>query len=64
MAVVAMDRVAMTSTVHALTLEDATLSLALSRPVPAHDDTFDHHNSESAIVHHCLFLRYYNMDPR
>jgi hypothetical protein len=64
MAVVAMDRVAMTSTVHALTLEDATLSLALSRPVQAHDDTFDHHNSESAIVHHCLFLRYYNMDPR
>jgi hypothetical protein len=64
MAVVAMDREAMTSTVRALTLRDEALSLALSRPVPAHDDTSDHHSSESAIVHHYLLLRYYNMDPR
>lgn len=60
-AVVAMDRAAMSWKVRALKLKDEALSC---RPGPDHDDTFDHRNSESAIVHHCLFLRYYNMDPR
>lgn len=66
MAVVAMDRVAMTWRVHVLALEDETLASAWSRrvPVPGRDDTSDHRNWELAIVHHCWFLHYWNMDPR
>lgn len=66
MAVVAMDRVVMTWRVHVLALEDEALAFAWSRQVPVlgRDDTSDHHNLELAIVHHCWFLHYYNMDPR
>lgn len=69
MAVVAFDHEEMSLKVHVLTLVcvmDVAGIRPLSRsvPVPARDDTSDHHNSVLAIVHHCWFLHYYNMDPR
>ena len=65
--VVAMDHAAMSLMVHVLTLACVTGALgplSVEDMSLVHDDTSNHHNWELAIVHHYLFLRCYNMDPR
>lgn len=69
MEVVAMDHGEMSWKVRVLALVgDGALASKNLVPVQKflpHDvHTLDPHNSESAIVHHYLFLRCYNMDPR
>jgi hypothetical protein len=68
MEVVAMGHAAMSLMAHALTLaceKAAFHPLSVGDINQVHDDKpSNHRNWELAIVHHYLFLRCYNMDPR